>query len=148
MRGLVYCSGMFRVAKFLLISLVALAVEVPAIRAIGPSRDQDYFVRPQPSPLATPYSAPLSGIGAAISEDSGVCRIMQILPDSGAKAAGLLPNDEIVRIDGTLIAGFPLDDIASLLRGSPGTRVLVTIKRPGVEKPLEIWVIRAPIKVR
>ncbi len=52
--------------------------------------------------------------------DSGVCRIMQVLPDSGAKAAGLLANDEILRIDGTSITGFTIDDIASLLRGSAG----------------------------
>lgn len=139
---------MVQVEKLLLAAAVALAAGVPASLAIGPSNDQDYFIKPLPTPIPTPFAAPISGIGAAIMEDSGVCRIMQVLPDSGAKAAGLLANDEIVRIDGTSVAGFTLDDIASLLRGSPGTRVLVTVKRPGVEKPLDIWVVRAPIKVR
>ncbi len=139
---------MVRVEKVMLMVAVALAVGVPISRAIGPSHDSDYFTKPMATPFPTPYSAPVSGIGAAIMEDSGVCRIVQVLPDSGAKAAGILPNDEILRIDGTSIAGFTIEDIASLLRGSPGTRVLVTVKRPGAEKPLDIWVVRAPIKVR
>lgn len=139
---------MVRVENVVLVAVVALALGVPASRAIGPSRDQDYFIRPQPTPVATPFAPPISGIGAAISEDSGVCRIVHVLPESGAKAAGILPNDEIIRVDGTSVAGFTIDDIASLLRGSPGTRVLVTVKRPGVEKLLDIWVVRAPIKVR
>ncbi len=139
---------MVRVEKVMLVAVVALALGVPASRAIGPSNDGSYFTKPLPTPFPTPFSAPISGIGAAIMEDSGICRIVQVLPDSGAKAAGLLPNDEIQRIDGTSVAGFTIEDIASLLRGSPGTRVLVTVKRPGVEKPLDIWVVRAPIKVR
>jgi carboxyl-terminal processing protease len=139
---------MVRVEKVMLVAVVALAVGIPASRAIGPSNDGDYFTKPLPTPFPTPFSSPVSGIGAAIMEDAGVCRIMQVLPDSGAKAAGILPNDEILRVDGTSVAGFTIEDIASLLRGSPGTRVLVTVKRPGAEKPLDIWVVRAPIKVR
>lgn len=137
---------MVRVKKVMLMAAASLAVGIPAARAIGPSHDSDYFTKPMATPFPTPFSAPISGIGAAIMADSGVCRIMQVLPDSGAKAAGLLANDEILRIDGTSITGFTIDDIASLLRGSAGTRVLVTVKRPGAEKPLDIWVVRAPIK--
>jgi carboxyl-terminal processing protease len=85
-----------------------------------------------------------SGIGASISYRDGKMRVMMPLEGFAADKAGLKIGDEIIEIDGVNVQG--KDEKSDLLRGQAGTKVVLTIKRFGIEKPFKVDVIREKIQ--
>jgi carboxyl-terminal processing protease len=71
----------------------------------------------------------LSGIGIDVIPDSAGLRVVDVFPQSPAARAGLAHGDLIVAVDGTSLAGRTAGFASSLIRGRPGTRVRLTIKR-------------------
>src|SRR3954462_5980912 len=66
------------------------------------------------------------------------------LDGSPSKAAGLLANDAIVRVDGTSLDGMTVDQARDRIRGAKDTSVTLTILR-GDETPFDVDVKRAVI---
>lgn len=73
----------------------------------------------------------LGGIGAVLGPppDSLGAMVLALTPDGPAMKAGLQKNDHIVRIDGESTESMTLPDCIQRLRGEPGTRVSVVVKR-------------------
>jgi carboxyl-terminal processing protease len=74
----------------------------------------------------------------------------EVVPDSPAAKAGIAVDDRIVAIDGTSTVGDDAKDERywdQALRGSPGSRVAVTVLRPAWSAPRELELVRAQIKV-
>jgi carboxyl-terminal processing protease len=73
-----------------------------------------------------------------------------ISPIEGTPAyrAGLKPGDRIVKIEDRSTEGITLDEAVSKLRGRPGTKVEITIQRPGLEELKEYAITREIIKIR
>lgn len=57
--------------------------------------------------------------------------VAAVAPQSPAEAAGMTPGERIVAIDGTPVAALSLAKARELLRGDPGTRVVLTLAGPG-----------------
>ena len=55
--------------------------------------------------------------------------VLEVLPDSPAERDGLLPGDYILKIDGEETNGMRFFKAISLLRGTPGTPVTITVLR-------------------
>ncbi len=82
-----------------------------------------------------------------VSRDSGRIVIVEPpFPNTPAYRAGLQAGDVIFKVNGKSIDDWTMDEVISKLKGPPGTKVHITVKRPGVPKPLEIDVERAEIK--
>src|SRR5262249_27903745 len=94
--------------------------------------------------LSTMGSYPGVGI-EVVAEDSAV-KILRPIDGSPAQQAGLLPGDEIVRIDGNDI-GADLAGAISHMRGASGSTVNLTIRRAGTEGLLEFSLRRAKVEV-
>lgn len=71
----------------------------------------------------------LEGIGAELTSEEGMIRIVRLIHDSPAERAGLLPEDVITRVDDTDVTGVPLPEVISHIRGPKGTTVHVRILR-------------------
>jgi len=73
----------------------------------------------------------MGGIGAVLapSPDSLGAVVLATTKDSPAEHAGLQKQDRIVRIDGTSTDTLTLPDCIQRLRGEPGTRVTLWVKR-------------------
>lgn len=71
----------------------------------------------------------LEGIGAELTADDGMVRIVRLIPGSPAERAGLLPEDLIVNVGGEDVAGLPLQDVIGRIRGPRGTSVLLEVAR-------------------
>ena len=86
------------------------------------------------------------GIGVTINRESvqeGLV-IVAVVPDGPADAAGLLPGDVIVAVDGQSILGENTAQVQAAIKGKEGTSVQITYRR-GAEE-LSVTVVRATVK--
>ncbi len=88
-----------------------------------------------------------SGIGAEVGIKDKILTIIAPLKDTPAYKAGLKPGDKILKIDKTVTSDLSIDQAISLLRGSKGTTVILTIFREGEKESREIPVVRDIINV-
>ena len=100
-------------------------------------------------------SGELTGVGIQITQDQETKKIVVVSPieETPAYKAGILSKDIIVKIDGKSTEGMEVDDAVKLIRGKPGTEVVLTIDRQGeaIDYPLtrtriEIHPVRAEVE--
>src|SRR5689334_14842139 len=94
--------------------------------------------------LSTMGSYPGVGI-EVVAEDSAV-KILRPIEGSPADQAGLLPGDQIVRIDDQDI-GADLAGAIARMRGSSGSVVKLTVLRPATGQTLDFSLRRAKVEV-
>lgn len=87
------------------------------------------------------------GIGAVIQYDSNYVRISDPYYGFPAQKAGLIAGDVILEVNGIDTYKKPTSEVSDLLKGQPGTDVVMKIKRYGQDKPLEIKLKREKVKI-
>src|SRR6266436_3055346 len=90
-------------------------------------------------------SGQFGGVGIEISVEEGVPQVISAIEGTPAASAGIEPGDRIVKADGQPIVGLDIEAVVSRLRGSPGTKVVLTIARSG-KAPFTVDIIRAIVK--
>ena len=88
------------------------------------------------------------GLGIEVTKDNGGIRVISPIDDTPAQAAGILPNDLIVRLDDRPVNRMSLADAVGIMRGEPGTKIKLTIVRQGSDVPLVFTLTRAVIRIR
>ena len=88
------------------------------------------------------------GLGLTVSMEDGAVKVIAPQEDTPAGRAGIKSGDYITHIDGKLIYGGSLDEATSQMRGKPGTKVSLTLVRPGRDKPLDVTLVREVIVQR
>jgi len=88
------------------------------------------------------------GIGMIISMRNGKVTVVAPIANTPAARIGLRSGDVIYEIDDKSTEDMNTTGAVSLLRGKKGTKVNITIKRPGVKKLLHFTVERAEIPER
>jgi carboxyl-terminal processing protease len=83
------------------------------------------------------------GIGISTATEPGGLRVRDVLEDSPAANAGLMPGDLIIAVGSTSLVDRAEDIGPNLIRGPVGTRVELTFRRDDIEH--EISVERATI---
>ena len=93
-------------------------------------------------------SSKFGGIGVQVELLDG--RVVVITPIAGTpgERAGIIHGDEIVSIDGQKLAKAAMEDVLTRLRGKPGTKIALTLVRPGRDKPLDVSITREVIVQR
>ncbi len=82
-------------------------------------------------------------LGVRIRATQQGARILEVIHDGGAEAAGLDEGDVILAVDGVSLAGLSISDMVGLLRGEPGSRArLLVLPFPGPGGELELSVSR------
>lgn len=71
------------------------------------------------------------GVGIELTEFGGQVRVTQVFEGGSAAAAGLLAGDVIVAVDGESVRSESLSEVSELVRGEPGTAVVLEIERMG-----------------
>ena len=107
------------------------------------------FLPPQQyQSLQTNTNGELLGVGLQIAKEEEVGNLKVIAPIEGSPAeeAGLLPQDEILEINGTPTQSISLDEAAARMRGSIGSRVSLKVGRVDSE-PFEVSVRRDRIEI-
>ena len=87
------------------------------------------------------------GIGVTITAVEEGYAIQKVVEGGPAEEAGLLAGDVIVAVDGTSVAGMPMDEGKTLVQGKEGTTVQITVSRAGerITFPVERRTVRTKV---
>jgi len=102
--------------------------------------DPDQFMQAN-APLEGSYE----GIGAWVDPNQDYLTIVSPMPGSPAEAAGLLPGDKVIAVDGEDMTGIDGNLVIRRVLGPAGSKVVLTIYREGVQEPFDVEIIRAEI---
>lgn len=86
------------------------------------------------------------GLGIEVAMEDGLVKVVTPIEDSPAYKAGLKSGDLISKLDDTQVRGLTLNDAVKKMRGTPDTKITLTVLRKGEEKPLTFTLTRAIIK--
>lgn len=91
-------------------------------------------------------SGKFGGLGIEITMENGLVKVISPIDDTPAAKAGIKAGDFITDIDGQTVIGLTLNEVVSKLRGKPGTKVKITVRRVN-EEPFDVTLKRDEIKV-
>lgn len=86
------------------------------------------------------------GLGIEVAMEDGLVKVVTPIEDSPAYKAGLKSGDLIMKLDDTQVRGLTLNDAVKRMRGTPDTKIVLTVIRKGEDKPLTFTLTRAIIK--
>jgi len=87
------------------------------------------------------------GLGVTVTTRDGMLTIVSPMEDTPGFRAGLLPGDQILKINGEATEQMELSSAIDRLRGAAGQKVTLTILRPGNRQIKDYTIERAIIKV-
>jgi carboxyl-terminal processing protease len=88
------------------------------------------------------------GIGIEITMKKDILTVVSPIEDTPAFHAGIKAGDQIIRIDGKSTKDITIVEAVNKLRGPKDTKVTLTIMRDHLNKPLEVVMTRAIIKIK
>jgi len=87
------------------------------------------------------------GLGVVVSQKKGVLTVISPMEDSPGFDAGILPGDQILKINGETTEELTVQKAVEKLRGEVGGKVTLTISRPATKEIRDYVLTRAVIKV-
>ncbi|MDH3713122.1 MAG: S41 family peptidase [Gammaproteobacteria bacterium] len=93
-------------------------------------------------------SGEFGGLGIEVGMENGFVKVVSPIDDTPAQRAGILSGDLIIRLDEKPVKGLTLNEAVKLMRGKPGSEIILTVVREGVDKPFKVSITRDVIKVR
>jgi len=87
------------------------------------------------------------GIGAMVRVIDDKVTITEPYDGFPVQKAGLMAGDVVIKVDEKPIDKIDDDKVTTILKGQAGTEVKLTIKRQGLDKPMDVVLIREDIKV-
>ena len=79
-------------------------------------------------------SGEFDGVGLEVIQAGDEIVVVSPLADSPAERAGILPGDRIVAIDGAATKDMPIGEATRRMKGTAGTKVVVSIARAGASR--------------
>lgn len=91
-----------------------------------------------------PLEGNFSGIGIQFNVQNDTIIVVNTVPNGPSERIGIKPGDRLVRVNDSLIVGKKLGnaDVTKRLKGPKGSKVKVTVKRPGVKDSIDFQVTR------
>lgn len=93
-------------------------------------------------------SGEFGGLGIEVGMEDGFVKVISPIDDTPAQRAGIKAGDLIIKLDEKSVKGMALNDAVKLMRGKPGSDIIITVVREGEDKPREITITRAVITVK
>ncbi|NJB85443.1 carboxyl-terminal processing protease [Lewinella marina] len=122
-----------------------------AINAVLEELDphSSYIPKDEMQALTESMEGNFEGIGIEYLVVDDTITVVSALPDGPSAEAGLLPGDQIIYVEDSLVTEVEERGIdpASLMRGEGGTDVKLRVRRPGQPKLMAFTITRAPIPV-
>ena len=107
----------------------------------------NYMDRKSYKELTVQTKGEFGGLGISVGMKDGALTVIAPLEGTPAMKAGVKAGDIILKIDDKATIGMNIDEAVKLMRGKPGTDILLTIVRKKEPKPLRIKITRDIIKI-
>ncbi|WP_442870495.1 S41 family peptidase [Aneurinibacillus sp. Ricciae_BoGa-3] len=107
----------------------------------------NYMNQQQTSEFNSSIQSTFQGIGAEVTLKNGKVTIVSPFKGSPAEKAGLKPDDQIVKVNGSSTEGLNLNETVTKIRGPKGTKVVLQIMRTGLSSPMSVSVTRDDIPI-
>ena len=98
--------------------------------------------------LSVQTKGEFGGLGISIGMKNGALTVIAPIDGTPASKAGVKSGDIILKINDEATIGMNIDESVKLMRGKPGTSLILTIIRKKEPKPLEIKITRDIIKIQ
>ncbi|WP_366923815.1 S41 family peptidase [Metallumcola ferriviriculae] len=118
-----------------------------ALAGMVDSLEDPYSVYMEPKvykDLSAHIKGSYGGVGLLITMKDKQLVVLSPFKGTPAHKAGIKAEDIITKIDGKETTGMTLDDAAELMKGKPGTEVVLTVSREGTE-PKDYPIVREEI---
>jgi carboxyl-terminal processing protease len=115
--------------------------------SLGDVGHTSYLTPDEVRRLEDSLSGKLEGIGARITVRNRQPVILQTLPRSPARKAGLKAGDILLDVEGEPVAAMSLQKLVDRVRGPAGSVVHLRIQRPGESAPRVVAITRARVDV-
>ena len=89
-----------------------------------------------------------NGLGIEVSSKNGLLTVVAPMEDTPAAKAGILPGDQILKINGTPTEKMELQQAVNLLRGKAGQKATLTVLRPSTREVKDYVLERAEVKLQ
>lgn len=107
-----------------------------------------YFEAKQYEELKIHTEGKFGGLGIQISIRDKILTVMTPISGTPASRAGIQSGDKIVKIEGKSTAGITIDKAVQKLRGDPGSKITITIRRKGEANDIEYTITREIIVIK
>ena len=107
----------------------------------------EYYAEENMTDLQFMTTGEYGGVGAIISYNNGQVVINEPYEGLPADKAGLKAGDIILEIDGKDMRKSTVKEVSDKLKGTPGTSLELTIRRPGEKKEKKLKIAREKIEV-
>ncbi len=107
-----------------------------------------YLIADEYQELKEGTTGQFGGLGIEVTMENGFVKVVSPIDDTPAQKAGIKAGDLIVRLDDKPVKGMSLGDAVKMMRGEPGSKILLTVVREGEETPLKFTIARDIIKVK
>lgn len=98
--------------------------------------------------LRTQTEGEYGGLGLSVTLEDGAVKVIAPTAGTPADRAGIKSGDYITHLDGKMIFGGTLDEAVDQMRGTPGTKIGLTLVRPGRDKPIDVTLTREVIIIK
>lgn len=88
------------------------------------------------------------GLGVEISIRDGVLTVVTPIEDTPAYKVGVQAGDQIILIEKEPTKDMSLQDVVKKLRGKPGTKVKISVRREGEKELLDFTITRQIIRIK
>ncbi|EKX52126.1 hypothetical protein GUITHDRAFT_133858 [Guillardia theta CCMP2712] len=95
-----------------------------------------------------PSSESLVGIGALLKPNSkGIFKVVELHPHGAAAKSNMISvGDTILSVGGTDIQGMTVEEVAPMIKGTVGSKVVLEISRRGYAEPFTVELVRVGMK--
>ncbi len=88
-----------------------------------------------------------SGLGMEVIMEDGFIKVVAPIDDTPAAEAGIKTGDLIIRMDGKTVTGLSLNEATDRMRGTPGSKITLTILRESEPDPFDVVLTRAVVRL-
>ncbi len=97
--------------------------------------------------LQTTTTGEFTGLGIEVGMEDGYVKIISPIDGSPASNAGLQSGDIILKLGTVSVKGMSLNEAIDIMRGPKGSKIELSIGRPGESQPFDVTLVRDTIKV-
>lgn len=108
-----------------------------------------YMTKKNFSEMQTQTRGEFGGLGIEVTMEDNIVKVVSPIDDTPAAKAGLQASDLITHIDDHPVTEYTLSEAVDKMRGAPGSKIKLTLRRGGLSGvPFDVSIVRAIIKVK